>query len=58
MLDVAAVIGVPGPVVLGGGLAMHQPGLQERLRAHLAAEGITDVVVLREDPVMGVRFLL
>ncbi|WP_247826724.1 N-acetylglucosamine kinase [Arthrobacter antioxidans] len=58
VLDVASVIGMPGPVVLGGGLAMHQPALQERLRARLAAEGIDDVVVLHEDPVMGVRFLL
>ncbi|MHA7241188.1 N-acetylglucosamine kinase [Arthrobacter sp. TMS1-12-1] len=58
VLDVASVIGVPGPVVLGGGLAMHQPGLQERLRTRLADEGITDVVFLDEDPVMGVRFLM
>ncbi|MBG6223844.1 N-acetylglucosamine kinase-like BadF-type ATPase [Arthrobacter sp. CAN_A2] len=58
VLDVASVIGVPGPVVLGGGLAMHQPALQERLRTRLAEEGITDLVVLDEDPVMGVRFLV
>lgn len=58
VLDVASVIGMPGPVVLGGGLAMHQPALQDRLRARLADEGITDVVILREDPVMGVRFLM
>ncbi|MHA7281547.1 N-acetylglucosamine kinase [Arthrobacter sp. TMS2-4] len=58
VLDVASVIGMPGPVVLGGGLAMHQPALQQRLRARLADEGITDVVVLREDPVMGVPFLM
>ncbi|MHA7279037.1 N-acetylglucosamine kinase [Arthrobacter sp. MDT2-2] len=58
VLDVASVIGVPGPVVLGGGLAMHQPDLQDRLRARLAAEGITEVVFLDEDPVMGVRFLV
>lgn len=58
VLDVVSVIGVPGPVVIGGGLAMHQPDLQENLRTHLAAEGITDVVFLHEDPVMGVRFLV
>jgi N-acetylglucosamine kinase-like BadF-type ATPase len=57
VLDVASVIGVPGPVVLGGGLAMHQPELQERLRALLAAERVTDVVFLDRDPVMGARFL-
>ncbi len=58
VLDVASVIGVPGPVVLGGGLAMHQPDLQARLRELLAASGITRVVFLEEDPVMGVRFLM
>jgi glucosamine kinase len=58
VLDVASVIGVPGPVVLGGGLAMHQPDLQVRLRTLLAAADITRVVFLEEDPVMGVRFLM
>ncbi|WP_394247780.1 N-acetylglucosamine kinase [Arthrobacter pityocampae] len=58
VLDVASVIGVPGPVVLGGGLVMHQPALQDRLRARLAAAGIPDVLVLTEDPVMGVQFLM
>ncbi|WP_104166133.1 N-acetylglucosamine kinase [Arthrobacter sp. SX1312] len=58
VLDVVSVIGVSGPVVLGGGLAMHQPALQERLRTRLAEEGIDDVVILREDPVMGALFLM
>lgn len=58
VLDVASVIGSAGPVVLGGGLAMHQSDLRTRLRAHLAASGITDIVFLTEDPVMGVRFLV
>jgi glucosamine kinase len=58
VLDVVAVIGVPGPVVLGGGLAMHQPALRDRLRTLLEAEGITDVVFPDRDPVMGVHFLL
>ncbi len=57
VLDVASVIGVPGPVVLGGGLAMHQPELQERLRALLSAERVTDVVFLDRDPVMGALLL-
>lgn len=57
VLDVASVIGVPGPVVLGGGLAMHQTDLQARLRARLDAAGVADVVFLTEDPVMGARFL-
>ncbi|MFC3299959.1 ATPase [Arthrobacter agilis] len=58
VLDVVTVIGLPGPVVLGGGLAMHQPDLQARLVALLHDEGITDVVFLDTDPVMGVRFLV
>ncbi|MDQ0735657.1 N-acetylglucosamine kinase [Arthrobacter agilis] len=58
ILDVASVIGIPGPVVLGGGLAMHQPALQARLRDRLAAADITRVVFLEEDPVKGVRFLM
>lgn len=58
VLDVTSVIGVPGPVVLGGGLAMHQTDLQARLRARLAAAGVSDVVFLDRDPVMGVPFLV
>ena len=58
VLDVVDVIGLPGPVVLGGGLAMHQPDLQARLRYRLSDRGIDDVVFLDRDPVMGVQFLV
>ncbi|MEC5197895.1 N-acetylglucosamine kinase-like BadF-type ATPase [Arthrobacter sp. PL16] len=58
VLDVVGVVGLPGPVVVGGGLAMNQPDLQARLRARLGNEGITDVVFLEQDPVRGVRFLV
>ncbi|WP_159617546.1 N-acetylglucosamine kinase [Arthrobacter zhaoguopingii] len=55
--DIVSVIGVPGPVVIGGGLAVHQPVLQQAIRRPLAAAGVTDVVFLTQDPVLGVDFL-
>ncbi|MHA7263928.1 N-acetylglucosamine kinase [Arthrobacter sp. TMN-37] len=55
--DIVSVIGVPGPVVIGGGLAVHQTALQEAIRRPLAALGVTDVVFLTQDPVLGVDFL-
>ncbi|WP_294568566.1 N-acetylglucosamine kinase [uncultured Arthrobacter sp.] len=55
--DIVSVIGVPGPVVIGGGLAVHQPALQEAIRRPLAAAGVTDVRFLTQDPVLGADFL-
>ncbi len=55
--DIVTVIGVPGPVVIGGGLAVHQPPLQRAVRTVLAASGIAEVTFLTRDPVMGVEFL-
>lgn len=49
----ATALANPGPVVLGGGLGMNQPLLQNSFRAHLARHGITDVLVLERDPVFG-----
>lgn len=43
-----------GPIVLGGGVGMHQPALQEAFRAELAARGLPDVRVLAQDPIFGV----
>lgn len=48
-----AALANPGPVVLGGGLGMNQPLLQNSFRAHLTRHGITDVLVLDRDPVFG-----
>lgn len=56
--DVAGLLGIPGPVVIGGGLGMHQPLLQEQLRARLAAAGLTDIRFLTRDPVVGAGYLL
>lgn len=51
-------LGIDGPVVLGGGLGMNVQGLQDAFREALAVEGITDVRVLDQEPVMGVLQLL
>ncbi|WP_026550621.1 BadF/BadG/BcrA/BcrD ATPase family protein [Arthrobacter sp. Br18] len=58
VLDVASVIRSNGPVVIGGGLAVNQPLLQEALRASLSGQGFDAVAFLAQDPVMGVEFLL
>lgn len=46
-------IGSRGPVVLAGGLAVHQPALQAGVRSELAVHGYNDVRVLDRDPVHG-----
>ncbi|WP_459385341.1 N-acetylglucosamine kinase [Arthrobacter humicola] len=51
-------LGIEGPVILGGGLGMNVPGLQESFRTALAAAGITDVRVLVQEPVFGVLQLV
>ncbi|MCC3281107.1 MULTISPECIES: N-acetylglucosamine kinase [Arthrobacter] len=56
--DVAAQLQVRGPVVIGGGIGIHQPLLQELLEAGLSARGLGDIRFLTQDPVFGVRYLL
>ncbi|XAS65861.1 BadF/BadG/BcrA/BcrD ATPase family protein [Micrococcaceae bacterium Sec5.8] len=51
-------LGIDGPVILGSGLGMNVPRLQEAFRTALAAAGITDVRVLEQDPVFGVLQLV
>jgi glucosamine kinase len=51
-------LGIKGPVILGGGLGMNVPRLQESFRRSLGAEGVTDVRVLEQDPVFGVLQLV
>lgn len=51
-------LGIDGPVILGSGLGMNVPRLQESFRAALAAAGITNVRVLDQDPVFGVLQLV
>ncbi len=50
---VAGRLGLPGPVVLAGGLVTHQPRLQARVRTRLAQQRISDVRLLHEEPVAG-----
>lgn len=57
-LPVARQLGIPGPVVLGGGLGMNVPGIQEAFTATLAAEGVEAIRILDQPPVHGTRTLL
>ena len=45
-------------MILGGGLGMNVPRLQDSFRSALAAAGITDVRILEQDPVFGVLQLV
>ncbi len=51
-------LGLDGPVILGSGLGMNVPRLQDSFRSALAADGITDVRVLDQEPVFGVLRLV
>ncbi|WP_354245490.1 BadF/BadG/BcrA/BcrD ATPase family protein [Arthrobacter sp. UYEF20] len=51
-------LGLDGPVILGSGLGMNVPRLQESFRSALAAAGISDVRVLDQEPVFGVLRLV
>ncbi|WP_346927953.1 BadF/BadG/BcrA/BcrD ATPase family protein [uncultured Arthrobacter sp.] len=51
-------LGIDGPVILGSGLGMNVPRLQESFRSVLAAAGITKVRILEQDPVFGVLQLV
>ncbi|WP_026546235.1 N-acetylglucosamine kinase [Paenarthrobacter nicotinovorans] len=51
-------LGLDGPVILGSGLGMNVPLLQEAFKAKLAERGITDVRILQQDPVFGVPRLV
>lgn len=56
--DVASVLNVFSPVVIGGGMAVHQPALQQKIRDNLQDPQFDDVRFLDCDPVMGVQHLL
>ena len=56
--DVATVLGLRSPVIIGGGLAVHQPRLQELLARGLREDGFSEVRFLAVDPVHGVDYLL
>lgn len=52
-VQVCRRLGIPGPVVMAGGLVVHQPLLREAVRAELAAHGLADIRLLERDPVYG-----
>jgi N-acetylglucosamine kinase-like BadF-type ATPase len=47
----------PLPVVLGGGVLVHQPQLRDALRQALAGDGLIDLRPLDRDPAYGALFL-
>jgi N-acetylglucosamine kinase-like BadF-type ATPase len=47
----------PLPVVLGGGVLVHQPQLRAAVRQVLAGDGLTDLRALDRDPAYGALFL-
>lgn len=51
-------LGLDGPVILGSGLGMNVSRLQDSFTSALAEQGITDVRILRQDPVFGVPRLV
>jgi N-acetylglucosamine kinase-like BadF-type ATPase len=51
-------LGLDGPVILGSGLGMNVPKLQDAFKARLADAGIVDVRILQQDPVFGVPRLV
>ncbi|MCF3137686.1 ATPase [Paenarthrobacter sp. AR 02] len=51
-------LGLDGPVILGSGLGMNVPKLQDAFKARLAEAGIVDVRILQQDPVFGVPRLV
>ena len=55
--DTARMLGIDGPVVVGGGMGMHQPLLQEQLRQDLERAGLREIRFLHRDPVHGAGFL-
>lgn len=56
--QVANQLGIAGPIVLGSGLGSNVPALQQAFIKHLAAKGVTDVRILRQDPIAGVPLLV
>jgi N-acetylglucosamine kinase-like BadF-type ATPase len=51
--SVSGALGLRGPVVLAGGLLVHQPVLSAGVRDRLAGAGLGDVRVLAQDPAHG-----
>ncbi|PQZ91613.1 ATPase [Arthrobacter sp. MYb227] len=57
LANLAGLLGITGPVIIGGGLGMHQHDYQRLLRVALEAEGLNDIRFLEVDPVQGAKFI-
>ena len=57
-VPVARQLGIDGPVILGGGLGMNVPRIQEAFTSTLAEAGIQEVRILDRPPVHGAVRLL
>lgn len=55
--DLSALLETHGPVIIGGGLGMHQPVYQELLRKALGDKGLVEIRFLVLDPVEGTKFI-
>lgn len=55
--DLSALLKINGPVIIGGGLGMHQPVYQSMLREALESVGLREVHFLEVDPVQGAKFI-
>lgn len=55
---VAGQLNIDGPIVLGSGLGSNVPALQEAFRTQLAQRGITDVHILKQDPIFGIPLIV
>lgn len=56
--DAAGQLGIPGPVVLGGGIGMNAEPVQVAFTSALADARLTDVRILTAEPAMGALRLL
>lgn len=55
--DLSTLLGIEGPVIVGGGVGVHQAVFQDRLRSGLGAIGLKDLRFLEVDPVEGTKYL-
>ena len=55
--DLSDLLDTRGPVIIGGGLGMHQPVYQEMLRQALGDWGLIEIRFLDLDPVEGTKFI-
>lgn len=57
-LSASRQLGIPGPVILGGGIGVNVKPVQTAFSSTLEAEGITDIRILATEPALGALRLL